>query len=63
MLDTHTAPLMATVNEACAMLRIRRTTLNRLMKEGRLPRCKVGRRTLLPVSALRAFAASLHEAA
>lgn len=55
--------LLATVPEACDTLRIQRTTINRLFKAKKLPRVKIGRRTLVPVSALEAYVTSLQEAA
>lgn len=47
--------LLVSVDEASAMLSVRRTTLYRLMEQGELERCKIGARTLVTVSSIEAY--------
>lgn len=42
-------PLAYTVAEAAAVLRVGKVTIYRLLRESRLSRCKIGRRTVIPV--------------
>lgn len=44
-----------TVEEAAIALGVGKVTVYRLLKEGQLRRCKIGRRTLIPVKDLAAF--------
>lgn len=48
--------LLVKADRACAMLSIGQTSLRRLVAEGRIRVVYVGRATLYPVDALRAFA-------
>lgn len=58
-----TEKISVTVLEAGDMLGLGRSTIYRLMNEGKLKPKKVGKRTLFLVSDLRTFAESLPEAA
>jgi excisionase family DNA binding protein len=56
LLPEHDAPaplLAVTVNEACRITGLGRTTLYELVADGRLPLVKVGRRSVIPFEALR----------
>ena len=59
----HTVPLSYTVTAACERLSVSRTTLYELLKQGEIRSFKVGNRTLIPDSDLRAFVAKRLEAA
>jgi len=48
-------PIAVPINDACRVLSIGRTKLYHLAAAGELPLVKIGRRTLVPVAALRAF--------
>lgn len=48
-------PLAASVNEASALLGISRSTVVRMLREGRLPRLKIGSRTLIPLASIHAL--------
>ncbi len=48
-------PLAYSVADACRVTAIGRTTLYALINEGKLQACKVGKRTLIPASSLRAL--------
>jgi excisionase family DNA binding protein len=50
--------LAVSVAEACAMIGIGRTKLYELIRDGRLKRVKVGRRTLLSVASIEALIAT-----
>ena len=49
-------PLLVDTNTACGMLGIKRTLLFAYLRDGVLVRCKIGRKTVVPMSSLRAFA-------
>lgn len=49
------APVVLTVPEACAMLRISRWTLYELIRSRQLETVKIGSRRVVPVSAVRVF--------
>ena len=53
------SPLLLGIGDACRTLGIGRSTLFTLLRDGRLPACKVGRRTLIPYDSLRDFLAGL----
>jgi excisionase family DNA binding protein len=57
--DTATAHTMLSITEASNDLRISRTTVWRLAKEGKLPVVKIGRRALIRRADLVRFADSL----
>ncbi|MCB2050524.1 MAG: helix-turn-helix domain-containing protein [Novosphingobium sp.] len=48
-------PLAYSITEACHVSSIGRTRLYALIKEGRLKTRKIGKRTLIPASSLRAL--------
>lgn len=50
-------PLLVKPNEAAKVLAIGRSSLYRLLAEGELPSIKLGRATLIPVSALQGWIA------
>ena len=50
--------ILLSIPDACAALSVKRTTLYRLINEGRLRTIKIGRRTLIPSTAIREFAES-----
>jgi excisionase family DNA binding protein len=52
---SHSEPLVYSVNGACSALSIGRTSLYALIKEGKLPVRKAGRRTLIPAASVRAL--------
>jgi len=56
-----TDKITVTIPQACEMTGLGRSTLYRLFDEGKLSRVKVGSRTLIMVSDLRAFIASLSD--
>lgn len=49
--------------QACEMLGIGMTVLYALMKDGRIERRKIGSATVIPMTSIEAFAASLERAA
>jgi len=51
-------PLLLTVNEACAMLRISRPTMYQLLNSGRVGSIQIGRARRIPRSELERLAAS-----
>lgn len=51
-------PLLVSVAEAARMLGLGATATWRLLKDGRLDVARIGRRTLIPVASVKAFAAS-----
>lgn len=51
----NTEPLAYSVNEACRVSSLGRTRLYELIAEGRLRARKIGNRTLIPASSLRAL--------
>lgn len=54
-------PILVSVPEAARMLSVCRATFYKLLETGDVRAVKHGRRTLIPVTALRAYAASLPE--
>jgi excisionase family DNA binding protein len=52
-------PILVSVNSAAAMLGISRPTIYKLLNAGALRAVKSGGRTLIPMQALREYAASL----
>jgi excisionase family DNA binding protein len=56
-------PLLLSVSETAAMLGIHRTTVYDLMASGRLRSATLGRRRLIPRTAIDAFVAALDERA
>jgi len=48
-------PLLVDTKTACGMLGIGRTLLFQYLREGTLVRCKVGRKTVVPMASLKAF--------
>jgi excisionase family DNA binding protein len=54
-------PLMLTVPEACAALRISRWSLYQLIRRRQLETVKIGRRRCIPVAAVEAFVARLQD--
>ena len=58
--DTNQIELLIDVPEAAKRLGVCRRTLEREVEHGHFPRpVKIGRRSLIPVAALRAYAAKL----
>lgn len=51
-----TTPMLTSVNDACAALNVGRTSLYSLINSGRLDTVKLGRRTLVKVSSIKALA-------
>jgi len=49
------APVAYSMSDACRVLSIGRTSLYRLVKEGRIETRKIGTRTLIPAASLRAL--------
>ena len=55
-MNTHTPePLAYSISDACRVTSIGRTRLYALIAEGRLDVRKIGRRTLIPATSLRAL--------
>jgi excisionase family DNA binding protein len=48
-------PLAASVEEASTLLGVGRSTVVRMLREGKLPRVKLGARTLIPMDAIRSL--------
>lgn len=55
LLETETGSLLVSVHDAHHTLGIGRTAFYGLIGEGQIPVIKIGRRTLVAVSALKAF--------
>lgn len=55
--NTGLEPLAYSINEACRVSSLGRTRLYQLIGEGRLEARKIGKRTLIPASSLRALIA------
>jgi excisionase family DNA binding protein len=53
-MDLNT-PMLTSVNEACATLNLGRTSLYALINSGRLETVKLGRRTLVKMSSIKAL--------
>lgn len=51
-------PICVDTRTACQMLGIKRTLLFRYLAEGSLRRCKIGRKTVVPIESLKSFAAA-----
>lgn len=51
-------PLLVDTHTACKMLGIKRTLLFRYLSEGTLRRCKIGRKTVVPMDSIKSFAAA-----
>jgi len=51
--------LLLTIPEACDRLNVGRTTLYGLISEGEVPMLKVGRKSLVPATALEAYVARM----
>ncbi len=51
-------PLFVDTHTACQMLGIKRTLLFRYLGEGALRRCKIGRKTVVPMADIKSFAAA-----
>ena len=58
-----TDKLSVTINQACNMTGLGRSTIYRLFEEGQLKKRKVGKRTLILIKDLEAYVNSLTEAA
>jgi excisionase family DNA binding protein len=56
-------PAVLSIKDAMHYAQIGRSTIYRALAAGRLPRVKVGRKTLIPVAALRALVAPKDAAA
>lgn len=56
-------PILYSVDEAAAALRLSKSLLYELIRSGRLRTVKAGRRRLVPVSALAEYVASLEAGA
>lgn len=56
---SHFEPLLVDTKTACAMLGIKKTLLFRYLKEGRLVRRKVGRKTVVPMDSIKTFVAEI----
>lgn len=48
-------PLLVDTKTACDMLGIGRTLLFQYLREGVIVRCKIGRKTVVPIKSLKAF--------
>jgi excisionase family DNA binding protein len=55
----ETEAILVSVEEAARMLSVCRATLYKLLASGDVQAVRIGRRTLIPVEALKIFAASL----
>jgi excisionase family DNA binding protein len=55
--------LTVTIPQACNMTGLGRSTMYRLFDEGKIPKLKVGNRTLIKVADLQAYIESLSELA
>lgn len=51
-------PIFVSTHTACKMLGIKRTLLFRYLSEGTLRRCKIGRKTVVPMASIKSFAAA-----
>lgn len=49
-------PLLVDTNTACDMLGIKRTLLFQQLRVGNIVRCKIGRKTVVPMASIKAFA-------
>ena len=49
-------PLLVDAKTACEMLGCQRTLLFQYLREGLLQRCKLGRKTVIPMASIKAFA-------
>lgn len=56
-------PYFVAVNDGAKYVGVRRSTFYKLVAEGKIPLVKLGRRSLVPVAALREFADQLVKAA
>jgi excisionase family DNA binding protein len=56
-------PLALPVEPAAALIGVKRTKLYELLKAGELPLVKIGGKSVVPLSALKAFIASKTDAA
>jgi excisionase family DNA binding protein len=54
--ETTLENILASIPEAVRMLSVGRSTLYRLIGEGKLDTVKIGRRTLIPVASIKAVA-------
>ncbi len=52
---SHPVPTLVSIKDACALLGLARTTIYRLIKEGELVPCRIGRRTLIPMTQVQAI--------
>lgn len=52
---TKTPPLAVGIDEAGAMIGVRRTSIYNLVRSGALPSLKIGSRHLIPVAAIEKF--------
>ena len=48
-------PLLVDTKTACHLLGIKRSLLFRYLREGLLVRCKIGRKTVVPMASIKAF--------
>jgi excisionase family DNA binding protein len=53
--EDDAVPLVMTVDEACRALRVSRWSINQLIRTRKLATIKVGRRRLVPVTAIQKF--------
>lgn len=51
-------PLLVDTRTACQLLGIKRTLLFRYLSDGTLRRCKIGRKTAIPMSDIKSFVAA-----
>lgn len=58
--ETEIKPLMVNTKAAATLLGISTTSLHYLLRDGRLPRVKLGRRTLIAFQDIEAFLDSLN---
>jgi excisionase family DNA binding protein len=53
-------PFLVPVKDAARLLGLGRSTIYTLLNAKRIPRVRIGRRSLVPVAALKQFAEALH---
>ncbi len=58
-----TGPLLVGFGEAARLLGVSARTVKRMVMQGMLPRCRIGRRVLIPVAGLRLHVESIQEPA
>lgn len=55
-IELKVEPLFVDTSTACQMLSIKKTTLFQYLRNGELERCKIGRKTVVPMESIKSFA-------